>query len=144
MIKIKIIRFLSNNEKLFSEAKKIRTKVFIEEQKTDFKEEFDGLDAEATHYLVYFGVKPAATGRRRITLDGHKLERFAVYKEFRGNHLGVSLMNEMLKDILPSEKKIYLYAQTHAEKFYEKFSFKRVGKMFIEANIEHYKMVYSG
>lgn len=139
---IKIIRFDYPDKELFKEAAKIRTKVFIEEQNTDFGEEFDGKDEEAIHYLVYYKGKPAATGRRRITNEGHKLERFAVYKEFRGKHLAVSLMNEMLNDVLPTDKIIYLNAQAYAEKFYEKFGFKKVGEMFFEANIEHYKMIY--
>lgn len=143
-MQITIVKFNSDNNKLFREAKKIRTKVFIEEQNTEFKEEFDGLDEEAKHYLVYYNNIPAATGRRRLTDEGHKLERFAVCKDFRGKYLAINLMKEMLKDVLPDEKKIYLYAQTHAEKFYEKLGFKRVGKMFIEANIKHYKMVYCG
>ena len=141
---LKTVTFNSENKTFLDEAFKIRTKVFVEEQNTDFEEEFDGLDDEAMHYLVFFNGKAAATGRRRITDEGYKLERFAVYKQFRGKYLAVSLMKEMLKDILPTEKKIYLYAQAYAEKFYEKFGFKRVGELFIEANIEHYKMVYSG
>jgi len=139
---IKSEKFKTDNKALFSEAVKIRTRVFIEEQHTDEKEEFDGLDSQAFHYLIYYNNIPAATGRRRIIEDGHKLERFAVLKEFRGKYLAVELMNAMLKDILPTEKQIYLHAQAYAEKFYEKFSFKRVGELFIEANIEHYKMVY--
>jgi len=139
---IKIEKFNTDNKTLFSEAAEIRTRVFIEEQHTDEEEEFDGLDSAAVHYLVYYNHVPAATGRRRITEEGHKLERFAVLKEFRGKYLAVELMNAMLEDILPAEKKIYLNAQAYAEKFYEKFGFKRAGELFLEANIEHYKMVY--
>ncbi len=142
-MQIYVKRFKYSDKKLFSEAAKIRTRVFIEEQNTDFDEEFDGKDAEAEHYLVYYNNIPAATGRRRITKEGHKLERFAVYKEFRGKHSAVALMNEMLKDVLPTNRKIYLHAQTHAESFYKQFDFKRVGEAFVEANIEHYKMIYA-
>ncbi len=140
MSEIKVIKFYPDNKKLLSEALKIRNKVFVEEQNTDEKEEFDGLDKDAVHYLVFYNDMPAATGRRRITKEGHKLERFAVYKEFRGKHLGVNLMNAILEDILPTDKNVYLNAQAYAEKFYEKFGFKRKGKMFYEANIEHYRM----
>ncbi len=137
-----IKKFKADNNTLFPEAAEIRRRVFIEEQHTDEEEEFDGLDSVADHYLVYYNHIPAATGRRRITEEGHKLERFAVLKDFRGKYLAVMLMNAMLEDILPTEKQIYLNAQAYAEKFYEKFGFKRVGKLFLEANIEHYKMVY--
>jgi len=135
-------KIVFQNKELLNQAFEIRKKVFVEEQNTDAEEEFDSLDEEAIHYLVIFKGISAATGRRRITTEGHKLERFAVLKKFRGNRLAVALMNEMLKDVLPDEKKVYLYAQAYAEKFYEKFGFKREGEMFIEANIEHYKMGY--
>lgn len=142
-MQINVKRFKYSEKEFFSEAVKIRTKVFIEEQNTDYDEEFDGEDAEAEHYLVYYDNIPAAAGRRRLTKEGHKIERFAVYKEFRGKHLAIALMNEMLKDLLPTEQKIYLHAQTHAESFYKQFGFKRAGEVFVEANIEHYKMIYA-
>ncbi len=36
--------------------------------------------------------------------------------------------------------RVYMHAQLHAETFYEKFSFKRVGDPFIECHIDHVKM----
>ena len=36
---------------------------------------------------------------------------------------------------------IFLHAQCHAESFYARFGFHRVGSIFSEANIEHVKMV---
>ena len=143
-MEIKVIRFTSENKELLNKAFQIRTKVFVEEQKVDKDFEYDGFDNEAIHYLVYFNGKAAGTGRRRITKEGYKLERFAVYKEYRGKNIGGKLVEFILDELLPTEKKIYLNAQAIVETFYEKYGFKRVGEMFIEANIEHYKMEYTG
>jgi len=139
---IKVTKFTTKEKELFKAAGKIRTLVFVDEQKVSQEEEFDGLDDEAIHYLVYFNDEVAGTGRRRITEQGHKLERFAVYKEFRGKHIGAELLKQMLVEILPTEKKIYLNAQVSAQNFYAKYGFEKEGEIFVEANIEHYKMVY--
>ena len=141
-MKTNIITFNPDKENLLKAAFKIRTAVFIDGQKTDYEEEFDGLDGNCIHYLIFVDDIPAACARRRQTKEGHKLERFAVLKEHRGKALGAMLIEEMLTQILPTDENIYLYAQAVAEMFYEKYGFKRVANMFMETNIEHYKMVY--
>ncbi|MCF6367022.1 MAG: GNAT family N-acetyltransferase [Bacteroidales bacterium] len=142
-MEIKVIKFTSENKEQLEKAFQIRTKVFVEEQNVDKDLEYDGLDKNAIHYLVYYNKKAVGTARRRITKEGHKLERFAVYKEYREKKIGAALIVFILKELLPSESKIYLNAQAAVEKFYEKYGFKRVGEMFTEANIEHYKMEYA-
>lgn len=139
---IKVVKFKTNQKELFEKARKIRYVVFVAEQNVSEKEEFDNFDDDAVQYLVYHNNNVAGTGRRRITENGHKLERFAVYKEFRGKHIGASLINAMLEDILPTDKNVYLNAQVYAEKFYEKFGFIKEGEVFEEAGINHIKMVY--
>ena len=138
----KILKFKTDNTELSEKAFRIRTKVFVEEQNTDHDVEFDGFDDEADHFLFLADDIPAGTSRIRITEEGIKLERLAVLKEYRGKGVGAKLMEHMMKDVLPTDKKIYLNSQAVVEKVYEKFGFKRVGEMFYEANIEHYKMVY--
>ncbi|NOZ34247.1 MAG: GNAT family N-acetyltransferase [Chlorobi bacterium] len=139
----KIVKFKFDNKKLLQEAFKIRLKVFVEEQNTDKEEEFDGLDDEATHFLIFFEGKPAGTSRVRITKEGIKIERVAVYKSFRGKNIGIDLVQYIMNEYIPAKKKIYLNSQVQAMLFYEKLGFKKVGEWFYEANIEHYKMVYS-
>ena len=140
---IKVIQFKTSDTELFKKARNIRQTVFVEEQKVTNEEEFDGLDNEAIHYLVYYNENIAGTGRRRITENGHKLERFAVYKEFRGKQVGKHLLQAMMQDILPTNKTIFLNAQVSAQNFYAKYGFVKVGEMFLDANIEHFKMVYN-
>ncbi len=139
---IKVVKFTPENKEMLNKAFEIRTIVFVEEQNVDHELEYDGYDDEAVHYLVYFNDKPAGTGRRRITEEGHKLERFAVYKDYRGKKIGAALIEFILNELLPTESKIYLNAQVAVEEFYEKYGFKREGDKFTEADIEHYKMIY--
>jgi predicted GNAT family N-acyltransferase len=126
----------------FSKAMNIRTQVFVHEQKVDEFLEFDGYDKYARHYLLYEDDKAVATARCRNTEEGIKLERFAVYKDFRGKGYGKMLLEILLKDILPTPKLIYLHAQSYAVSFYKPYGFDVIGKMFLEVDIEHYMMIY--
>ena len=48
-----------------------------------------------------------------------------------------------MADVLAFGVEIYLNAQVEAVPFYEKYNFTKVGEMFMEADIEHYKMIYN-
>ena len=138
----KIIKFSSDNVDLLEKAFEIRTIVFVDEQDVDPKTEYDGYDDDAGHYIMFYNDVPIGTARRRFTEEGIKFERLAVLKSYRGQGLGRSLMQFLMDDVLPTDKKIYLNSQASVENIYKKYGFKRVGEMFYEANIEHYKMVY--
>ncbi len=142
-MKLKVEKFLYKNKELLKEAFKIRKEVFTEEQNTREEEEFDGLDVNATHFLIFSDGNPVGTSRVRTTNEGIKIERFAIRKKFRGKYIGAKLFEEIMQAILPLNQKTYLNSQVQAMKFYEKFGFKKTGKLFFEANIKHCKMVYS-
>lgn len=139
----KIIKFTSQNKELIKQAFDIRTHVFVIEQKVENELEYDEFDESADHYLCYCNDIPAGTSRRRVTDEGIKLERLAVLKEYRGKGIGGELMQQMMNDVLPTEKKIYLNAQADVTDVYKKYGFRIVGTMFYEAGIRHYKMVYT-
>lgn len=122
----------------------IRRKVFVIEQSVDPKEEYDQFEESSQHFLAKHQGIPAGTCRFRETENGVKLERFAVLKEYRGKGIGAELVKSCLEktaEIYPNKPKLYLHAQTHAESFYAQFGFVRTGDLFVEAEIEHYKMV---
>ena len=81
--------------------------------------------------------------RWRKTDKGIKLERFAVLAKFRGYGVGKRLVEEVLKDVLTMEQKIYLHAQIQTVDFYQKLSFEKDGEIFEEAGIKHYKMTFT-
>lgn len=121
-------------------ASAIRNEVFIQEQYVDPALEHDAFDYTADHYLLYLENTPVATARWRYTENGIKLERFAVLKTYRGKGFGDLLLKEVLADVLPLNRPIYLHAQTQVIKYYKKHGFKKKGRPFYEANIEHYLM----
>jgi cation diffusion facilitator family transporter len=138
----RIISFNFSDNENFKTAHHIRNEVFVAEQNVDPVLEFDGQDHISTHYLCLYQETPIATARWRETTDGIKLERFAVLKKFRKNGFAKILLDQILKDVAFRKKQIYLHSQVFAVGFYEKFGFVKTGETFIEANIEHYKMIY--
>jgi predicted GNAT family N-acyltransferase len=126
------------------EAFKIRHIVFVLEQEVDASNELDEFEETSTHFLAKLDGKPAGTARWRLTDCGVKMERFAVLKEARGKGIGQALVAAVLSDVdsdpKSKEKTKYLYAQLAAMSIYSKFGFVKVGEMFEECNISHYKM----
>ena len=136
-------RFTSEDKALSGKALAIRHKVFVIEQGVDPVLEHNH-DEEAHHYLLCMGRKVIATARWREVNGKIKLERFAVLPKFRSRGFGKVILLEVLIDVLPLMKPIYLHAQLAAVRFYERNGFKKEGEKFTEAGIEHYYMRYSG
>ena len=138
-----IVRFDYADTALFEKAIGIRTDVFVKEIHIDPKLECDEYDATAHHYLLSENNIPLATARWRETSKGIKLERFAVPAIHRNKGLGTILLKEVLKDVIPSSKLIYLHSQHTAVNLYLKNGFKIMGDAFEEAGIKHYYMEYN-
>ncbi|PRY84972.1 GNAT family N-acetyltransferase [Mongoliibacter ruber] len=123
---------------------KIREEVFVIEQEVDPSEEYDEFEDTSIHFLAKVNNIPAGTARWRFTDNGIKLERFAVIKQQRGKGVGQSLVKAVLEDIAKNPdakgKKLYMHAQLPAVPLYAKFGFDKVGDLFEECNIQHYKM----
>lgn len=123
---------------------KIREDVFVIEQEVDPSEEYDEFESSSTHFLAKVDHLPAGTARWRFTDKGIKLERFAVLKAMRGMGVGQMLVKAVLDDIAARPdskgKKLYMHAQLDAMPLYAKFGFQKVGEMFEECNIQHFKM----
>lgn len=139
MIRIEKFRF-EDTEKI-KLSNEIRTKVFIEEQNVDPEIEYE-FEEEGNYYLLYYNDIPIATARWRKTNSGIKLERFAMLKEYRGKGVGSKLLNEILQDVIPFGKKIYLHSQVIAINYYKRAGFVAEGEHFWEAEIEHVMMTY--
>ena len=124
----------------------IREKVFVEEQNVPAADEYDQHDRAGTtrHYLARHNGHPAGAARWRPTAQGVKLERFAVLPEFRNLGVGEALVQQVLADVAaeaPAAAQVYLHAQLRAIPLYERIGFSKVGEMFEECAIQHYKMV---
>ena len=136
------IKIIENDDDL-QMCQSIRGEVFILEQNISKDVEMDDTLINATYILATIQDEPVGTARWRYTEYGIKLERFAVLKNHRGMGIGKALVRFILES-LKREKNIYLNAQESVIKFYEKLGFICYGELFIEAEIHHQKMVYSG
>ena len=124
-------------------AHAIRREVFCDELGVSPDEEFDGRDPDCRHYLVTTDGQAVGTARLRDTGGGEiKIERVAVLKARRGQGLGTALMRRAIADA--ASKTIAISAQCQAETFYLALGFVTQGGVFIEAGIEHVRMVFAG
>lgn len=139
---IEIRKFnISDSPDLARKALEIRREVFVVEQKVDPDIEYE-FEEESVHYLLLDNGNPVATARWRETSEGIKLERFATLKDQRGKGYGYRLLRTILTDVLHTKQKVYLHAQVIATGFYEKYGFVKTGQSFMEADLEHFMMIY--
>ncbi len=120
----------------------IRREVFCDEQGVAADLEWDDLDMVCTHYLLYVDSTPAATARIRTYKPGEmKIERVAALKRYRGQRLGLLLMERILADLKrTTATEAILNAQTAVRDFYAHLGFVPVGPEFVEAEIPHVHM----
>ncbi len=129
---------IANYAKQRSEIERIRVRVFVEEQGVPPELEMDELDEDALHLLAWrSGV---AVGTARLTPDGH-IGRVAVLPEYRGQHIGRSLMEAMMELATQSgRQQVEISAQIQAKGFYHSLGFQEKGDAYMEAGIPHIAM----
>nr|WGD98116.1 GNAT family N-acetyltransferase [Bacillus safensis] len=139
-----IIKRITNENDLHV-AQDIRKSVFIKEQQVPESDEFDQFDTlneQCQHVLVYHENQPVGTGTRvRIVDHTGKLERICILKPYRKYGLGKIIIGELEK--IMQEKgisKIKLHGQTHAEGFYKKLGYQTTSDEFMEDGIPHILM----
>lgn len=138
MIRYQMEQGLSN----LTDARKIRTAVFIKEQ--GFTREFDQIDQQAYHIVVYDGKKPVATGRtfpKEGSNSVYVIGRIAVVKEYRGRNLGGFVVRRLEeKAVALGAKSAELSAQLQARPFYEKLGFSPCGPEYYDEHCPHVTM----
>ena len=121
------------------ELAKLRHEVFVVEQGVSSTEEQDGLDKDATHFLLCDNNK-ATLGCARLLSNG-RIGRVAVLLDYRGLGLGRKLIQACVshgREI--GLQQLFLHAQRGTEDFYSKEGFCTEGESFFEAGIEHVAM----
>ena len=123
---------------------KIRTDVFLIEQSVPPQDEFDGSDEGQEHLLIYKDQTPI--GAIRYTFDEERLvhlSRICTLKQYRGFGYTKKALSFLIEMLLAKTNPLIftLGAQVQALGFYEKLGFKKVGDVYLDANIPHFKMV---
>ncbi|MBY0149185.1 GNAT family N-acetyltransferase [Neobacillus niacini] len=122
----------------------IRKAVFVEEQGVPIEDEFDefdNLNGQCEHLLVYFEEQPVGTGRIRWVDEFGKLERICILEPYRKFGLGkviITSLEEIAKE--RGAKMVKLHGQTQAEGFYKKLGYQTSSSVFIEDGIPHLLM----
>lgn len=141
MMKSKIITTEEDLKKAFD----IRIEVFVEEQGVpleDELDEFDKLNGQCEHILVYLNEQPVGTGRIRLVDGFGKLERICILKPYRKFGLGKVII-KALEEVAEKDgvSKIKLHGQKHAEGFYNKLGYQTSSSVFMEDGIPHILMI---
>ncbi|MGD9953010.1 MAG: GNAT family N-acetyltransferase [Burkholderiales bacterium] len=121
-----------------AEASRIRTEVFVREQRVPAEIEMDEHDAACLHALAYVDGRAVGTGR--LLPDGH-IGRMAVLRESRASGVGSAILLRLIDEARRrGMREVRLSAQTHALDFYSRHGFVAVGGVFEEAGIPHQEM----
>jgi predicted GNAT family N-acyltransferase len=117
-------------------------RVFVKEQGVPRDIELDRDDETAIHFLAVVGARPVGTARVVMRDGSAKIGRMAVLKGYRRKGVGTELLEKAVRWARRRKaKNIFLNAQVPVIGFYEKMSFRCVGRVFDEAGIPHRKMV---
>lgn len=121
------------------QARAVRYEVFVVEQNVPLALEWDEMDAQCVHALV-FDDEGRAVATGRLLPDGH-IGRMAVRKSARGQGIGGLILEALIEQAKKrGDHAVALNAQTHAEPFYQRYGFVRDGEEFMEAGIPHIHM----
>ncbi|MDO8450005.1 MAG: YbgC/FadM family acyl-CoA thioesterase [Rhodoferax sp.] len=127
-------------------ARKVRTEVFLEEQRIPVEMEWDEADDTAVHALARnrLGL-PVATGRLLQHAPGvGRIGRMAVNRVLRGSNLGRDVLRALMQAAADrGDREVLLHAQRNAEGFYARLGFLPRGEPFEEAGIVHIEMVHA-
>ncbi len=128
---------------LGADAARVRTEVFVEEQKIPKEMEWDEADATALHAVAYNRMgRAVATGRLLQHAPGlGRIGRMATERGLRGAGLGRALVQALaLASAARGDQELMLHAQRSAEAFYLRLGFVVHGAPFEEAGIDHIEM----
>ncbi|MBP6404959.1 MAG: YbgC/FadM family acyl-CoA thioesterase [Proteobacteria bacterium] len=130
-------------ETLGGDASRVRTEVFVEEQRIPRDMEWDDADQTALHAVVRNRLgQPLATGRLLQHGPGQgRIGRMAVCRVVRGTSLGREVLQALLQAARQrGDREVVLHAQRSAEGFYGRLGFQPRGEPFEEAGIPHIEM----
>jgi YbgC/YbaW family acyl-CoA thioester hydrolase len=125
------------------DAQRLRTDVFVEEQKIPAELEWDEADATALHAVAYNRLGQAVgTGRLLPAEQGvAKVGRMAVHKVLRGSGVGEQVFRTLAEAAhRRGDRGLALHAQRTAQDFYARLGFRPEGAPFEEAGIPHLTM----
>ncbi|MGM9427843.1 YbgC/FadM family acyl-CoA thioesterase [Hydrogenophaga sp. MI9] len=130
---------------LGTDARTVRTAVFVEEQRIPKDLEHDAADLGAVHAVVRNRLGQAVATGRLIpsgTPGVSQIGRLAVNRVLRGGALGTQVLQALVEAARArGDREVMLHAQRSAIGFYDRLGWQRRGEAFEEAGIAHQEMV---
>jgi predicted GNAT family N-acyltransferase len=121
------------------ELVRLRTRVFVDEQKVPTSLEMDGLDAECWHVKAL--IDDVIIGTGRLLPNGY-IGRMCVLGAYRNQGIGSMMLKNLVRQAIDNEyQSVLLNSQSYIIPFYEKFGFTTDSEEFIEAGIAHRRMI---
>ncbi|HEX4934513.1 MAG TPA: GNAT family N-acetyltransferase [Gemmatimonadaceae bacterium] len=118
---------------------RIRTTVFVGEQKVPPEIEIDGRDPACVHALAE-NAAGEAIGTGRLMPDG-RIGRMAVLAAWRNRGVGAAMLAALVAEARRRGfREVYLHAQVRARDFYLRHGFAVEGEEYLEAGIPHVGM----
>lgn len=118
---------------------RIRTTVFVGEQKVPAGIEIDGRDAECAHAIAV-DASGEAIGTGRLMPDG-RIGRMAVLPGWRNRGVGAAILELLMQEAKRRGlAQVHLHSQVHAKDFYARHGFVVEGEEYLEAGIPHVGM----
>ena len=120
----------------------LRLKVYVDEQKVPVELELDDDDRAAVHFVALEAGEVVGTARLVFGDDSAKFGRLAVKASLRGRGIARQLIALTIEHArVQGARAIHLDSQTVATGLYRKFGFIEEGGIFMDAGIEHIRMV---
>lgn len=129
---------------LDADARAIRTRVFIDEQRIPAEMEWDEADGDALHAVAYNRLGQAVATGRLLQPEPRvaRIGRMAVHHALRGTGIGRQVLQALMAAAATrGDREVVLHAQRSAESFYAGLGFQPRGEPFEEAGIAHIEMV---
>ncbi len=122
----------------------LREQVFTFRQDCN-EPDMDNVDRTALHFTAYDEKQLTAYLRVYHADDKLKIGRVVVNPGFQGKGLGRELMVRAVKDLQQQfpGKAIAMSAQYYLEKFYQSLGFATISDVYMEAGIQHVRMMLS-
>ena len=118
---------------------RIRTTVFVGEQKVPPEIEIDGRDPECVHAIAV-DASGEAIGTGRLMPDG-RIGRMAVLAGWRNRGVGAAILELLMQEARRRAfAQVHLHSQVHAKAFYARHGFVVEGDEYLEAGIPHIGM----
>ena len=124
----------------------LRSAVFVVEQNCVYQD-LDNKDLISTHIFYKDDNNNIVACTRTIpagvSFDAHSFGRVCTDKNFRGQKLGIKIVDATIKYMLETMgvEEITISAQEYLRKFYASFGFKEVSDVYMEDDIPHVRMI---